>query len=68
MTWIKAISAKTDPSRAKFAAELRVPVGTVRDWERHCRSPDAPARTLLGKVDADPEAKLAEDQRGAGFD
>lgn len=30
----------------------------VRDWEQHRRAPDAPARTLLGMVDADPKAAL----------
>ena len=56
---VKAIRAKTRLSQTKFAESLRVPVGTVRDWEQHRRSPDAPARTLLGMVDADPEAALA---------
>ena len=55
---VKAIRAKTKLSQAKFAAKLRVPVATVRDWEQHRRSPDAPARTLLGMVDADPKAAL----------
>ena len=56
---VKAIRAKTKLSQAKFADKLRVPVGTVRDWEQHRRSPDAPARTLLGMVDADPKMALA---------
>ena len=56
---VKAFRAKTKLSQAKFAERLRVPVGTVRDWEQHRRSPDAPARTLLGMVDADPQAALA---------
>jgi putative transcriptional regulator len=56
---VKAIRAKTKLSQAGFAAKLRVPVGTVRDWEQYRRSPDAPARTLLGMVDADPKAALA---------
>lgn len=56
---VKAIRAKTKLSQAKFAAKLRVPIGTVRDWEQHRRSPDAPARTLLSMVDADPKAALA---------
>jgi putative transcriptional regulator len=56
---VKAIRAKTKLSQTKFAAKLRVPVGTVRDWEQNRRSPDAPARTLLAMVDADPKAALA---------
>ena len=56
---LKAIRAKTRLSQTKFAARLRVPVATVRDREQYRRSPDAPARTLLGMVDADPQAALA---------
>lgn len=63
---VKAIRAKTKLSQAKFAAKLRVPVATVRDWEQFRRSPDAPARTLLGMVDADPKAALALIERMAG--
>ena len=62
---VKAIRAKTKLSQAKFAQRLRVPVGTIRDWEQHRRSPDAPARTLLGMVDADPKAALALIERMA---
>lgn len=56
---VKAIRAKTRLSQTKFAAKLRVPVATLRDWEQHRRSPDAPARTLLAMVDVDPKAALA---------
>lgn len=56
---VKAIRAKTKLSQTGFATKLRLPVATVRDWEQHRRSPDAPARTLLGMVDADPKAALA---------
>ena len=63
---VKAIRAKTRLSQTKFADKLRVPVATVRDWEQHRRSPDAPARTLLGMVDADPKAALALIARMAG--
>ena len=56
---VKAIRAKTKLSQIKFAAKLRVPVATIRDWEQHRRMPDAPARTLLSMVDADPKAALA---------
>lgn len=63
---VKAIRAKTKLSQVKFAAKLRVPVATLRDWEQHRRSPDAPARTLLGMVDADPKAALDLIERMAG--
>ena len=55
---VKAIRAKTKLSQAKFAEKLHIPVATLRDWEQHRRSPDAPARTLLGMVDADPKAAM----------
>lgn len=63
---VKAIRAKTKLSQAKFADVLRIPVATLRDWEQHRRSPDAPARTLLGMVDADPKAALALIERMVG--
>lgn len=56
---VKAIRAKTKLSQARFASKLRVPVATVRDWEQHRRTPDAPARTLLAMVDVDPQVALA---------
>ncbi len=55
---VKAIRAQTKLSQAKFAEKLHIPVATLRDWEQHRRSPDAPARTLLGMVDADPQAAM----------
>ena len=55
---VKAIRAKTKLSQPKFAAKLRVPVATLRDWEQHRRSPDAPARTLLRMVDTDPKGTM----------
>lgn len=63
---VKAIRAKTKLSQAKFAAKLRVPVATVRDWEQFRRSPDAPARTLLGMVDVDPEVAFTLIERTTG--
>jgi putative transcriptional regulator len=63
---VKAIRAKTKLSQAKFAEKLHIPVATVRDWEQHRRSPDAPARTLLGMVDADPKAAMKLMERVAG--
>ena len=33
---------------------------------QHRRSPDAPARTLLGIVDADPQAAMRLIERAAG--
>lgn len=56
---VKAIRAKTKLSQAAFAEKLRLPAATVRDWEQRRRMPDAPARTLLAMVDADPGGVFA---------
>ncbi|PKP97710.1 MAG: transcriptional regulator [Alphaproteobacteria bacterium HGW-Alphaproteobacteria-13] len=53
---IKAIRAKTKLTQAAFADRLHISAATLRDWEQGRRVPDAPARTLLGMVNADPDA------------
>lgn len=53
---IKAIRAKTKLTQAAFAARLHISAATLRDWEQGRRMPEGPARTLLGMVDADPDA------------
>lgn len=55
---IKAIRAKTKLTQAGFANTLHISTATVRDWEQGRRAPEGAARTLLGMVDADPEAAL----------
>ncbi len=53
---IKAIRAKTKLTQAAFARKLHISAATLRDWEQGRRMPEGPARTLLGMVDADPDA------------
>ncbi|SNS37619.1 helix-turn-helix domain-containing protein [Sphingopyxis indica] len=53
---IKAIRGKVKLSQAAFAEKLHISAATLRDWEQGRRVPEGPARTLLGMVDADPEA------------
>lgn len=53
---VKAVRAGTKKSQQAFAAAYRIPVGTLRDWEQGRRQPDAPARTLLTMIQADPVA------------
>lgn len=51
---------RQDPAEpGRFRRQLHIPAGTIRDWEQGRRVPDAPARTLLGMVDADPAGALA---------
>lgn len=51
---VKGIREATGMTQAKFAAAYQIPVGTIRDWEQGRRMPDAPARTLLKLIAADP--------------
>lgn len=53
---VKAVREATGMTQAKFAAAYQIPVGTIRDWEQGRRMPDAPARTLLKLIAADPVA------------
>ena len=62
---VKSIRAKTKLSQTAFAAKLRLPAATVRDWEQKRRLPDAPARTLLAMVDADPLGAFSLIERSA---
>lgn len=45
-------------TQAAFAALLRFPIGTVRNWEQGRTPPDPAARTLLALVAADPAHAL----------
>ncbi len=42
-----------------FAAQIGVPVETVRNWEQGKRSPRGPARALLRVIEGAPEAAFA---------
>jgi putative transcriptional regulator len=48
-----------DMTQEAFAAFLRVPIGTVRNWEQGRTPPDPAARTLLALVAADPTHAVA---------
>jgi putative transcriptional regulator len=51
---IKALRAKVGLSQPKFAALLRVDVGTLRNWEQGRREPTGPAKALLLAISKDP--------------
>jgi putative transcriptional regulator len=42
-------------TQVEFAGAFRLPITTLRDWEQHRSTPDAPARTLLLAIERDPE-------------
>ena len=39
----------------QFADAFHLPITTLRDWEQHRSTPDAPARALLLAIERDPE-------------
>jgi len=43
-------------TQEQFAAEYRIPIGTLRDWEQGRVEPDATARAYLRAIAGDPEA------------
>lgn len=57
-TMIKDLRKRTRLSQAKFAALLRVEIGTLRNWEQGRREPTGPAKALLYAIRKDPEHVL----------
>ena len=55
---VQSIRRRLNLTQAAFAKKLRIPLGTVRDWEQARRQPDAPARALLRVLEREPEATL----------
>lgn len=55
---VKAIRAKLKLTQFQFADCFSIPLGTLRDWEQHRRSPDGAARVLLKIIEREPEAAL----------
>ena len=53
-TSVKALRARIGLSQAKFAALLRVDLGTLRNWEQGRREPTGPARALIYAIQKDP--------------
>ncbi len=45
-------------TQEEFARQFRIPLGTLRDWERGASVPDASARALLRIIAREPEAAL----------
>jgi putative transcriptional regulator len=52
---VKVLRQRLDMTQAQFAAAFHLPITTVRDWEQHRSTPDAPARALLLAIEHDPE-------------
>jgi putative transcriptional regulator len=57
--YARNVRGRTGLTQAAFAAQIGVPVETVRNWEQGKRSPRGPARALLKFIDVAPAAAFA---------
>jgi putative transcriptional regulator len=55
---VKKIRRATGLSQAKFAMIVRVPLGTLQNWEQGRRAPTGPAQVLLRAIENNPKAVL----------
>jgi putative transcriptional regulator len=58
-TYARTVRGQTGLTQAAFAAQIGVPVETVRNWEQGKRSPRGPARALLKVIEQAPDAAFA---------
>ena len=52
---VKVLRQRLDMTQLQFADAFHLPITTLRDWEQHRSTPDAPARALLLAIERDPE-------------
>ncbi len=52
---VKAIRQRLGMTQTEFAEAFHLPITTLRDWEQHRSTPDAPARALLLAIERDPK-------------
>jgi putative transcriptional regulator len=57
--YARNVRGRTGLTQTAFAAQIGVPVETVRNWEQGKRSPRGPARSLLKVIEGAPEAAFA---------
>ena len=53
---VKWLRQRLGMTQAEFAEAFHLPLSTLRDWEQHRSTPDAPARALLLAIERDPKA------------
>jgi putative transcriptional regulator len=51
----KRIRRKLKLTQVEFSRRYAIPLGTLRDWERRARFPDAAARAYLRVISQDPD-------------
>jgi putative transcriptional regulator len=54
----REVRTELDLTQEEFAAAIRVPVATIRNWEPGTAPLDPAARTLLALISADPPHAL----------
>jgi putative transcriptional regulator len=52
---VRAVRERAGLAEAAFAARYRIPLATLRDWERGRVLPDAPARAYLEVIERIPD-------------
>jgi len=52
---VKVLRQRLGMTQVQFAEAFHLPITTLRDWEQHRSTPDAPARALLLAIERDPE-------------
>jgi putative transcriptional regulator len=52
---VKVLRQRLGMTQLQFAEAFHLPITTLRDWEQHRSTPDAPARALLLAIERDPE-------------
>jgi putative transcriptional regulator len=57
--YARSVRGQTGLTQTAFAAQIGVPVETVRNWEQGKRSPRGPARALLKVIEQAPDAAFA---------
>jgi putative transcriptional regulator len=51
---VKVLRQRLSMTQMQFAEAFHLPITTLRDWEQHRSTPDAPARALLLAIERDP--------------
>ena len=52
---VKVLRRRLGMTQAEFAEAFHLPITTLRDWEQHRSTPDAPALALLLAIERDPK-------------
>ena len=51
----KVLRQRLGMTQRQFSETFAIPIGTLRDWEQHRSTPDAPALALLRAIEREPQ-------------